>query len=195
MARITKLPEVRKQEILDTAMRLFYENGYEATSMADIARELHVVQGLCYRYFPSKQGLFDAAMARYVEECCEAFISTIHDRSKSIEERMAAMGLLMQNEEQHSRYHDFYHRPGNEALHEQLTLKICKELIPHVRIELTELNRSGELAIENVTLATEFIMYGQIGLLQDSAEPFEDRIQQLSKFIHVLLGIQAQNQS
>lgn len=27
--RITKEPEERKQEILDTAMRLFYEKGYE----------------------------------------------------------------------------------------------------------------------------------------------------------------------
>ena len=29
MQRITKAPEVRRQEILDTAIRLFYENGYE----------------------------------------------------------------------------------------------------------------------------------------------------------------------
>ena len=30
--RITKEPEVRKQEILDTALKLFGENGYEKTS-------------------------------------------------------------------------------------------------------------------------------------------------------------------
>ena len=38
MARISKPPEVRRQEILDTAMELFAEKGYEDTSMADIAR-------------------------------------------------------------------------------------------------------------------------------------------------------------
>ena len=54
MPRITKAPEERRQEILDTAMRLFYQNGYEKTSIADIAQEMHVAQGLCYRYFPSK---------------------------------------------------------------------------------------------------------------------------------------------
>ncbi|MCW7999779.1 TetR family transcriptional regulator, partial [Clostridium sp. cpc1] len=37
MVRISKDPEVRKQEILEAAMKLFYMKGYEATSMADIA--------------------------------------------------------------------------------------------------------------------------------------------------------------
>ena len=58
MARISKPPEVRRQEILDTAMELFAEKGYEDTSMADIARRMGVVQGLCYRYFDSKRVLF-----------------------------------------------------------------------------------------------------------------------------------------
>ena len=52
--RISKEPEERKQEILETAMKLFAQNGFEKTSISDIAREIGVAQGLCYRYFPSK---------------------------------------------------------------------------------------------------------------------------------------------
>ena len=55
--RITKNPKVRKQEILDTALKLFGEKGYENTSIADIAKAIGVAQGLCYRYFPSKEAL------------------------------------------------------------------------------------------------------------------------------------------
>ena len=49
--RVSKAPEVRRQEILETAMKLFTEKGYEATSMRDIAQACGVVAGLCYRYF------------------------------------------------------------------------------------------------------------------------------------------------
>lgn len=53
-------------------MELFAEKGYEDTSMADIARRMGVVQGLCYRYFDSKRVLFREAMEQYVRECCAA---------------------------------------------------------------------------------------------------------------------------
>ena len=91
MARISKPPEVRRQEILDTAMELFAEKGYEDTSMADIARRMGVVQGLCYRYFDSKRVLFQEAMEQYVKECCAAGLPIIHDRSRTIRQRLDAM--------------------------------------------------------------------------------------------------------
>ena len=65
--RISKDPAERKQEIIETAMRLFCEKGYEKTSISDIAREMHEAQWLCYRYFPSKEALFDTAVEQYAQ--------------------------------------------------------------------------------------------------------------------------------
>ena len=50
-SREVKDPAVRKKEILDGAMELFTQQGYEALSMRDIAAYLHISIGLCYRYF------------------------------------------------------------------------------------------------------------------------------------------------
>ena len=72
--RVTKEPEVRKQEILDTALKLFGENGYEKTSITDIAKAIGVAQGLCYRYFPSKEALFDSAIEQYADVLVEQFV-------------------------------------------------------------------------------------------------------------------------
>ena len=47
--RISKEPEERKQEILETAIKLFSVNGFEKTSISDIAKEIGIAQGLCYR--------------------------------------------------------------------------------------------------------------------------------------------------
>ncbi|EJP6472339.1 TetR/AcrR family transcriptional regulator [Clostridium botulinum] len=189
MVRISKDPEVRKQEILEAAMRLFYMKGYEATSMADIAKEINVVQGLCYRYFKSKQELFDIAMEQYAKECSEKFLTVICDDKKSLIERMDAMTKLMLNQENNSKYHDFYHKAGNEMLHEQLMIKIAKYLIPYVKKELTKLAEKGEIQIDNVEIITNFIMYGQIGVLGCENIPIDKRIKEIHKFINLVLGI------
>lgn len=189
MERVSKPPEVRKQEILDTAMQLFYEDGYEATSMADIAKKLNVVQGLCYRYFASKQELFDTAMQQYVVDCSAPFIKNLHDHSKTLRERLTVMSAIMMDEEVNSRYHDFYHKPGNEALHEMLSLKMCKYMIPHVKEELEQLCSDGMLSLQNPELTTEFIMFGQMGLLQDQMQPLPERLRHVRICIDKLLGI------
>ena len=58
--RVTKVPEERKQELIDTAERLFLEKGYEQTTVADIVREIEVAQGTFYYYFSSKEEILEA---------------------------------------------------------------------------------------------------------------------------------------
>ena len=93
--RISKDPQERKQEILDTAMKLFLIKGYNETTMADIAKEMNVVKGLCYRYFDSKQKLFEAAMEEYVKNFSEIFIETLQDKSKPFKEKLNILSSLM----------------------------------------------------------------------------------------------------
>ena len=85
--RITKEPEVRKQEILDTALKLFGENGYEKTSITDIAKAIGVAQGLCYRYFPSKEALFDSAIEQYADVLVEQFAYAETDDRKTLRQK------------------------------------------------------------------------------------------------------------
>ena len=46
--RVSKASEERRQEILDAAMRVFYDKGYEKASISDIALKTGVAQGLIY---------------------------------------------------------------------------------------------------------------------------------------------------
>ena len=80
MTRVTKAPEERRQEIIDTAMKVFYEKGYEKTSISDIAREMHVAQGLCYRYFSSKEELFDVAIDQYAQKQVDHICGILHEK-------------------------------------------------------------------------------------------------------------------
>ena len=58
-----------------TAMKLFAERGYEATTLREIARVAGVSPGLLYRYFPSKRAvvleLYETLSAEYAERALE----------------------------------------------------------------------------------------------------------------------------
>lgn len=69
--RISKAPEERRQEIVETALELFAEKGYEDTTMQDISDRMNVSPGLCYRYFRSKSELFAAASEYYAAKAME----------------------------------------------------------------------------------------------------------------------------
>ncbi len=187
MPRISKPPEIRRQELLDTAMALFAEKGYEDTSMADIAHAAGVVPGLCYRYFDSKQKLFQEAMERYVQECCAAGLPLIHDRSRTIRQRLEAMARLTLRTEKTARYRAFYHRPGNQAFHEELSLKICRFLVPHVTEELEDACGRGELTLRCPAVTASYLLHAQVGLMGEGEAPLEERLELILRYAEAVL--------
>src|SRR4051795_5623340 len=56
------------EEILAVAERRLREGGYEALSVAALARELGLAQNAIYWYFPSKDELFVATLNRMLEK-------------------------------------------------------------------------------------------------------------------------------
>jgi len=57
----------RVAALLDAGAALFAENGYETTTMTQIAKRAGASIGSLYQFFPSKQVLAEALFARYVE--------------------------------------------------------------------------------------------------------------------------------
>jgi hypothetical protein len=62
--------EQTRRVIAEAAMRLFLENGYEATTMRAIAKEAGVATGNAYYYFDSKEELIQEYYARNQASCC-----------------------------------------------------------------------------------------------------------------------------
>jgi AcrR family transcriptional regulator len=60
--------DAKVAEILEAAERRLREGGYEALSVAGIARELGLAQNAIYWYFPSKDHLFVAVLGRMLQE-------------------------------------------------------------------------------------------------------------------------------
>ncbi len=51
-----------REQIVEAADRLFYEQGYEQTSFADIAKTVHISRGNFYYHFKTKDDILDAVI-------------------------------------------------------------------------------------------------------------------------------------
>ncbi|MCC6495928.1 MAG: TetR/AcrR family transcriptional regulator [Propionibacteriaceae bacterium] len=65
MTRVTKRPEVRREELLDLALDLCRTSGYEAMSVEQLTRAANVAKGTFYHYFNSKSDLQAQLVQRF----------------------------------------------------------------------------------------------------------------------------------
>ncbi|MFQ5523502.1 MAG: TetR/AcrR family transcriptional regulator [Acidimicrobiia bacterium] len=64
---MARLREFETREVLTRAMGVFWQQGYEATTIEDLTRATGLSRSSLYSTFESKRGLFDAVMGRYME--------------------------------------------------------------------------------------------------------------------------------
>lgn len=72
--------EIQKQQlrerILDEALSLFSERGFEKTTVADIVSQCDIARGTFYNYFPDMNSLFDALINQLNQRIIEAIQHT-----------------------------------------------------------------------------------------------------------------------
>jgi len=68
----------RRQAIMDTALEIFAEHGYDSTSISMLAKSAGVSKGLMYNYFKSKEELLSTIMNEGIDEIF-SFIDPNHD--------------------------------------------------------------------------------------------------------------------
>lgn len=82
----------KRRQILDGAMRVFLDKGFDAASMSEIARAAGVSKGTLYVYFADKQSLFDAI----VQERCHIHAERVFEFDHSdhaVEEVLSRLGV------------------------------------------------------------------------------------------------------
>ena len=111
--RTVKDPDTRKQEILSGALLVFARKGYDKTTISDIARELGISQGLCYRYYASKEEIYDAAVEEYADIIVRANLKRFDSKGKTLKEKIRSFsGSLKEYREPLHHLPGRYHRQG-----------------------------------------------------------------------------------
>src|SRR3954468_18695631 len=64
--------EATRRLIADTARRLFAERGFDAVTVAEVARAADVAEKTVFNYFPTKEDLFYSGMEAFEERILDA---------------------------------------------------------------------------------------------------------------------------
>jgi AcrR family transcriptional regulator len=121
-----QLNDIRKQKkqlILDTALQLFAENGFHATSITQIAQKAGISKGLTYNYFNSKNEILDTIVEKGFDSIYSKF-DLNHDGVLTEEEFVYfiehSFKVLRSNMEFWKLYFTLMFQPNiNETVHEK----------------------------------------------------------------------------
>jgi AcrR family transcriptional regulator len=85
--------EETRRRILDVAREVFFEDGFAAANLDEVARRANVAKGTVYRYFESKADLYVAVLARNADFFVQRMRSTVTP-GLSAEEQIRAIGTF-----------------------------------------------------------------------------------------------------
>ena len=89
--------QLRRDEILDAAERVFAEKGYHEAGIADIAARLGIGHGTFYRYFKNKHDIALTVMDRVIERVAATALDEDPEASDSIEEYREQVVRMLTN--------------------------------------------------------------------------------------------------
>ncbi|MGH3725182.1 MAG: TetR/AcrR family transcriptional regulator [Mycobacterium sp.] len=90
MPRVVRHPEARRIELLDLAMSLFVDRGYENVSLNDLIATSGISKGAFYHYFSSKEALVAALAERSAGQAFEALSPAFTEPGSGALERLNA---------------------------------------------------------------------------------------------------------
>ncbi len=143
--RTPVLTGVRRQQIVQAAIKLFSRRGYEATRAEDIAEAAKIAKGTLYLYFRSKESIYAAAMAHAVHELQRLSDERIGAAANFRDKLAAAIGIRLHFWTEHALLYRLLMTLGHEARHRRQTNDLLRTGQQNLLGILAEGAAAGEL--------------------------------------------------
>ncbi len=159
------LQERRRAEILDAATAVFSKRGFSVADVQEIADKAGVGKGTVYRYFPSKEDLFLAAVdhgMRNLKTAVDAAAATAKQPLERIAEGVRAYLTFFDEHPEivellvHERAHFRDRKTPTYFVHREANMGPWQDLFR----ELIRLGTVRELPVEQITEVISDLLYG-----------------------------------
>lgn len=168
----------KKDELVEAALKLFLENGYENTSIHMILDEVGGEVGMFYHYFKSKQEIFDASVELLLQKYASVFGDTLKQCDNPADIFDSLLSLLKENL---TKYKTINHKKFHWSMQIALNEVTMAAIVPHIASIIGNLRQSNTIqpSIEcsDRELAA-YILYGARAILHEKSlmELDEDKL-------------------
>jgi AcrR family transcriptional regulator len=163
MPRVVKHPEARRSELLDCAQGLFFERGYEGTTVNDIIAKAGVSKGGFYHHFASKEEMLEALAARLARDAVAKVQDVLEDP------RLDALGRLNAFLARSRRMKvadaprlwavfDVVFRPANVVLYHRLNAAVLGVMVPVLAGIIEQGRKEGIFDTPDATATAEIVL-------------------------------------
>ncbi|MEK4424925.1 TetR/AcrR family transcriptional regulator [Solibacillus sp. FSL K6-1523] len=163
MKRISKEPDIRRQELMDIGFELYMKKGMRGFSIKDVVNRADVATGLFYYYFKSKEEFVDEILNNFILKTMEEIGQILTSNERSIMRKMNdALEVFWIFAEKLVAYKDV--SSFRTEQHFQLEQKVFLQIQPQIQEVIDEGVRMGIFQTDNSILASEFILHGVSGV-------------------------------
>lgn len=115
------LTALRREEIVQAAIKIFSRRGFEAARAEDIAHAAKIAKGTLYLYFRSKEALYSAAIAHAVQELQALSAQHVEAADTFAAKLTAAISVRLQFWTEHQELYRLLLTLGREPKHRRQT--------------------------------------------------------------------------
>ena len=185
----------KKEQILDKALHLFLENGFDKTSISDILDSLDIARGTLYYHFESKEAIMDAIIARQAQKVIQKVEKIVNDHSLPVYDKLFALFAAMNFSDLNGGQQmiDYLNQPQNALFHEKNNQMIIEKISPLLAQVIEEGIQKTNFENPFPLYTAEMILILIIGFLDNrladlSQEELLERMDSLLHNIERLLG-------
>lgn len=165
--RVSKSPDIRREELLEAASALFLEKGIGATGIGDITDRAEVARGTFYLYFSSKDDVIAELWKRYVAgfmSLTDAVLEREGDNADGGRLILELMAHLTRHALDHAHLHRLVYGTADAA-----ALALCRKSDEAILARLTDAIRAYFRRMrrpeERADLVASLIFHGLDGAL------------------------------
>ena len=162
---MAKTKEERRNEIIETAGKLFEEKGYEQTQVQDIVNEIGVAKGLFYYYFKSKDEVMEELADRYADEIIDAVNKLIDKDISTFDKINRIFQIFIDSAEKKFGIFMGILNVKNGITHERIFFNVGKKMVPLVTELILSGNDNGECNCSDPKFITEFLVSGLFNIM------------------------------